>query len=295
MTNIIAVIPGSSSDIIMLAGHYDTKCLSRFIGANDGASSTAFLLEMARILAGHTHPVTYWLVFFDGEEALKTWSNSDGLYGSRHLAQKLAATDELKRIRAMILVDTIGDSNLHIHRESNSDPQLTNLVFHQAQALGYARYFIDRPVEVEDDHLPFLKTQTLDNGTIASGTPAMDLIDLPYGPLNSYWHSRFDTVDKCSPVSLGIVGRVILRVLPVLEAAPSLHTPPHQEPKPQRVPAPNAQVGAAPPASPRLGMACSVGGVAITGALRIRHFLALSHLVASLGRQFRFSVYRHQG
>lgn len=124
--------------------------------------------------------------------------------------------------------------------------------------MGYARYFIDRPIKIEDDHLPCLKTQTLDNGTILSGIPAIDLIALPYGPLNFYWHTRFDTVDKCSPVSLGIVGRVILRVLPVLEAAPSLHTPPHEEPKRRRVPAPNTQIGVAPPASPRLGMACSV-------------------------------------
>ncbi len=207
MTNLIAAIPGASTDIVMLAGHYDTKRLDHFIGANDGASSTAFLLEMARVLTQHAHPVTYWLVFFDGEEALKTWTDSDSLYGSRHLAGKLTASGDLKRIRAMILVDMIADRNLHIHRESNSDRQLTNLVFQQAQALSYGQYFLDRLLQVQDDHLPFAQ----------AGVPAVDLIALDYGPFNLYWHTSHDTVDKCSPASLGIVGRVVLNTLAVLE------------------------------------------------------------------------------
>lgn len=244
MTNVIGVIPGESRDIIMLAGHYDTKRITHFVGANDGASSAAFLLEMARVLAQRTNPVTYWIVFFDGEEALRNWSGTDSRYGSRHLRENLTATGEFQKIRAMILVDMIGDRNLHIHRDSNSDPHLTDLVFHQARALGYGAYFPDESVAIEDDHDSFTRKTFKSDGATVSGIPAIDLISTPFGPLNFYWHSRFDTPDKCSPASLGIVGRVILRVLPILERTPPPGTPP-QETQPQVLPTPIAE------ASPR--------------------------------------------
>ena len=208
MTNVIAKIPGARPEMVILGGHYDTKRMKmRFVGANDGASSTAFLIEMAHVLANRRNRFTYWIVLFDGQEALKDRSASDGLYGSRHFAQSLSA-DQVKQIRAMFNVDMIGDRNLHIRRESHSDSQLTDLIFSDAQDLGYGRYFLERPLSVEDDHVPFVR----------AGIPAVELISLDYGPFNIFWHTSFDTVGKCSAVSLGIVGRVLLDALDDLES-----------------------------------------------------------------------------
>ena len=208
MTNVIAKIPGARPEMVILGGHYDTKRLKmRFVGANDGASSTAFLIEMAHALAQRRNRFTYWIVLFDGQEALKDWSASDGFYGSRHFAQSLSA-GQVKQIRAMFNVDMIGDRNLHIHRESHSDSQLTDLIFRDAQDLGYGRYFLERPLSVEDDHMPFVR----------AGIPAVELISLDYGPFNIFWHTPFDTVGKCSAMSLGIVGRVLLDALDDLES-----------------------------------------------------------------------------
>ena len=178
-----------------------------FVGANDGGSSAAFLLEMARVLARRGNNVTYWLVFFDGEEALQRWSNTDGLYGSRHFAQELSAQDTLKQVQALILVDMIADAHLDIHREAHSTPWLSDIVFAEAQRFGYGRYFLNSPRAIEDDHVPFLEL----------GVPAVDIIDLDYGPFNLYWHTRYDTVDKCNPASLAIVARVVLATLAALE------------------------------------------------------------------------------
>jgi Zn-dependent M28 family amino/carboxypeptidase len=129
------------------------------------------------------------------------------LYGSRHFAQSLSA-NQVKQIRAMFNVDMIGDRNLHIHRESRSDSQLTDLILRDAQDLGYGRYFLEWPLSVEDDHIPFVR----------AGIPAVELISLDYGPFNIFWHTPFDTVGKCSAVSLGIVGRVLLDALDDLES-----------------------------------------------------------------------------
>jgi glutaminyl-peptide cyclotransferase len=209
MTNIIAKIPGPGPSIVVVGGHYDTKGMTTcFVGANDGGSSAAFLLEMARALARRRNKLTYWLVFFDGEEAVEYWSAADSLYGSRHFATELAAQGIQGRIKAVIVVDMIADAHLEIHREAHSTPWLTDIVFNEAHRLGYGRYFLDRPRTIEDDHHPFLQL----------GIPAVDIIDLDYGPLNLYWHSPFDTVDKCSPASLGVVGTVLLDTFPVLES-----------------------------------------------------------------------------
>jgi aminopeptidase-like protein len=208
MTNVIAKIPGARPEIVILGGHYDTKRMKmRFVGANDGASSTAFLIEMAHVLAQRRNRFTYWIVLFDGKEPLKDGSSSDGLYGSRHFVQTLTA-EQVKRIRAMINVDMIGDRNLHIHRESHSNPQLTDLIFGDARDLGYGRYFLDRPLSAEDDQMPFIR----------AGIPTVELISLDYGPFNIFWHTPLDTVGKCSAVSLGIVGRVLLDALEDLES-----------------------------------------------------------------------------
>jgi Zn-dependent M28 family amino/carboxypeptidase len=112
----------------------------------------------------------------------------------------------------MILVDMIGDARLNIQRDLNSTPWLSDLVFDIARRLGYAQYFSGTKSAFEDDHLPFVN----------AGVPAVDLIDLDYGPGNSYWHTPADTVDKCSPVSLTIVGRVVTALLDALEKSPHL-------------------------------------------------------------------------
>jgi Zn-dependent M28 family amino/carboxypeptidase len=209
MTNLIAKFPGQQSKVVMVTGHYDTKREERFrfVGANDGASSAALLLELARALAGRKHAFTYWLVFFDGEEAVREWTDTDSVYGSQHLVQKLSSEGELSRIQAMILVDMIGDADLDIHRESNSTPWLSDLVFAAAHRLGYGKYFLNSREAIQDDHIPFVN----------AGVAAVDLIDFNYGPNNAYWHTAQDTPEHCSPISLTIVGRVVLETLAAIE------------------------------------------------------------------------------
>ena len=210
MTNLIAKFPGGQSKVVMVAGHYDTKLFEnfRFVGANDGGSSAALLLELARVLQGRKHRLTYWLVFFDGEEAVREWTDTDSLYGSRHLVQKLSSAGELGRLQRMILVDMIGDAHLVIHREGGSTPWLTDRVFAAARRLGYSKYFLDSSTAVEDDHVPFIN----------AGVAAVDLID--FNPRDGYWHTEKDTVDHCSPLSLTIVGRVVVDTLTDLEKSP---------------------------------------------------------------------------
>jgi glutaminyl-peptide cyclotransferase len=215
MTNVIARIPGERPSVVMVAGHYDTLRVTgfRFVGANDGGSSAAFLVELARILGRRKNPVTYWLVFFDGEEALERWSDTDSRYGSRHLLQKLASAGELSRVQAMILVDLIADAKLDIYRDSYSTGWLSDMIFANARRLGYSKYFIESPPDsIEDDHIPFVN----------AGVSSVDVIDLDYGPRNSYWHTAQDTIDKCSALSLTIVGRVVTATLEELERSPHI-------------------------------------------------------------------------
>jgi Zn-dependent M28 family amino/carboxypeptidase len=216
MANLIAKFPGTGRETVIVAGHYDTKRFDdfRFVGANDGGSSAALLVELARVLNGQKHALNYWLVFFDGEEAVRTqWEGTDNTYGSRHLVEKLSASGELSRIKALILVDMIGDAQLRIPRESNSTPWLSDLVFRTAQRLGYSKYFVGSQGAVEDDHIPF----------VSAGVSALDLIDLDYGPNGSYWHTAQDTPDHCSPSSLTIVGRVVAASLEELDKSPRKH------------------------------------------------------------------------
>jgi len=212
MDNLIAKFRGSRRETVIVAGHYDTKRFDqfRFLGANDGGSSAALLVELARVLGARRNALDYWLVFFDGEEAVRDWSARDSLYGSRHLVEKLSSSGELSRIQALILVDMIGDAQLRIPRESSSTPWLSDLVFNIAQRLGYGRYFVNSQNTVDDDHMPFIN----------AGVSAVDLIDFDYGPNNSYWHTARDTLDHCSPQSLTIVGRVVMATLIELEKSP---------------------------------------------------------------------------
>jgi Zn-dependent M28 family amino/carboxypeptidase len=203
MTNVMGVINGENPTVVILAGHYDTARIDgvHFVGANDGGSSAALLLEMSRVLSRFT----CWLVFFDGEEALKQWSPSDSLYGSRHLAEKLLREGKLGQIKALILVDMVADRRLNILRESNSTAFLSDLVLRTAHTLGYGKLFSGGTFPVEDDHMPFL----------AKGVPSVDIIDLT--PFGSYHHTAQDSIDNCSPESLAVVGRVVLGTIAELE------------------------------------------------------------------------------
>ncbi|HLH44623.1 MAG TPA: M28 family peptidase [Bryobacteraceae bacterium] len=205
MTNLIVKFPGSSGKAIAITGHFDTKYFPgrRFVGANDGASSTAVLLALAHALAGMPRRDDLYLVFFDGEEAVGEWSGDDSVYGSRHLAQKWRTDGNLQKLKALINVDMIGDKHLDILQDENSDPSLRRLVWKAAFDLGYAAYFTDRTEPMDDDHMPFVRL----------GVPALDLIDFDYSP----WHKDSDTLDKISGQSMEIVGAVVLESIHRLE------------------------------------------------------------------------------
>ena len=210
--NIIAKYPGTKDGIIVIAGHYDTNYPLRntaYVGANDGGSSTAVLLEFANQLRGKKREgYSVWLVWTDGEEALKTWTATDSLYGTRHLADKWQKDDTLKKIKAFLLADMIADADLNIEREMNSTPWLQDLVLQAATNLGYQSHFFARQAAIEDDHLPFVRR----------GVPSADFIDLDYGYGNVFHHTPQDTIDKLSPKSMEIVGSVILESVRLLDA-----------------------------------------------------------------------------
>ncbi len=203
MANVVAVVRGKRPDVILIGGHYDTKWFRdmRFVGANDGGSSTALLIELARSLAARPREYTYWIVWFDGEEARRTWTAEDSLYGSRRLAADLQRSQRLPR--AVIVADMIGDRDLNIRREGSSTAWLTDLVWASATRLGHLTHFLSDALLVEDDHAPFLR----------AGVPATLLIDFDYPP----WHTADDTPDKVSARSLAIVGEVLLDALPAIE------------------------------------------------------------------------------
>ncbi|HXE13391.1 MAG TPA: M28 family peptidase [Bryobacteraceae bacterium] len=211
MANIIAKFPGSSGKAIAVTGHYDTKRIPmvHFVGANDAGSSTGFLLELAHVLARQKHTDDIYLVWFDGEEAVRAeWSEADSRYGSRHLADKWMADGTLSKLKALINIDMVGDKNLDIAPDLNSSQSLRDLIWRTAESLGYGKYFPSQGGAIDDDHMPF----------IASGAHAVDIIDLDYGPQNSYWHTAQDTMDKLSAHSFQVVGDVIVQVLAKLQA-----------------------------------------------------------------------------
>ena len=204
MKNIIAKIPGRSADLLVVGGHYDTLWQEGFVGANDGGSSTALLLELVRVLKQQgPQRMAVWLVFFDGEEAVEQWTERDSLYGSRWQARLWQQQGVLQRIRALLIVDMIGDKDLALKRESSSTPWLVDLIWKVAREKGYGKHFLDAEVPLLDDHTPFLQL----------GVPAADLIDFDYGPGHRYWHTPQDTLDKVSPRSMEIVGEVVLESL----------------------------------------------------------------------------------
>lgn len=203
---------GENAPIVVLGTHIDTKSglPFEFLGANDGGSGTAVLLELARSLHARdpAPPVVYRLVFLDGEEAFRRrWTGTDNCYGSRHHVEQLTEQRRLARVAAFVLLDMVGDKDLQLTRELQSDPALLALFFDAARRIGLERHVGASEQEINDDHLPF----------IAAGVPSVDLIDFEYGPDNDWWHSPEDRLENCSRDSLDAIGRIVLAGLPALE------------------------------------------------------------------------------
>jgi len=208
MRNIIAKYPGTKDGIIVIGSHYDTLYdRPKFLGANDGGATTGLLLELANHLRGTREGYSVWLVWFDGEEAIRHWSDTDSVYGSRHLAEKWQKDGTLKKIKAFLLTDMIGDADLDIMRDDNSTAWLEDLVGQAAKNLGYQSHFFAYETAVQDDHLPFGRL----------GVPVADIIDLDYGYNNALHHTDRDTLDKVSSKSLKISGDVVLETVRLLD------------------------------------------------------------------------------
>jgi hypothetical protein len=205
MANVIGTIPGRRPARVVIASHFDTKRAPfRFVGANDGASSTATLLELARTLKDSQPEFTLELLFLDGEEAVNwDWAGADNTYGSRHYVAASRADGSLKTLQALILLDMIGDSDLRIRRESMSTPWLVDVIWAAARRIGHGGTFSSELTTVDDDHVPFLR----------AGVPSVDIIDLD----NPTWHTAQDDLAHVSRQSLQIVGDVVLAALPDIQ------------------------------------------------------------------------------
>lgn len=209
MANIILKFPGTSGHAIAVTGHFDTKKIPmvHFLGANDGGSSTGFLIEFARTMKSMPRNDDIYVVFFDGEEAVGQWTDTDSVYGSRQLASKWAADGTLGRLRALINIDMIGDKDLDILNDSNSSGQLREAMLRIADKLGDGKYFHRDVQGIDDDHMPFSQL----------GVNVLDVIDFNYGPNNAYWHTAQDTTDKLSAHSFQVVGDVIVGLVQYLD------------------------------------------------------------------------------
>jgi glutaminyl-peptide cyclotransferase len=206
MKNIVVKIPGEKPGVILLGTHYDTKKLDNFVGADDGGSSTALMLELARLLCPQHGKYAVWIAFFDGEEAVKAWSESDSRYGSRQMAARLSTSGDLKKIKAFLLADIVGGRNARFLRESSSTPALVDLIWNTSAKLGYSNIFLNEATSAEDDHDSFLKR----------GVPSVDVIGDFLN--NGYWHTPQDTLDKISAKTLAINGHVFLESVKQLQS-----------------------------------------------------------------------------
>ena len=202
--NLIARFPGQgkAAPSFLLCSHYDTKTFDtiRFVGANDGGSSTGLLLELSRVLGRHPNlAAKVELVFFDGEEAYENFSDTDGLYGSRYFARQVADAKTGKQFRAGILFDMVGDRSLDITLPTDSPAEMAHDIFASAEALKLRSYFTYLDRGMTDDH----------TSLNAIGIPTIDVIDFDF----PWWHTADDTIDKISEQSLQIVGSVALYYL----------------------------------------------------------------------------------
>ena len=199
LTNIIAKSSNNPPKII-IGTHYDTRAFSDndtslskkkipVPGANDGASGTAVLMELGRILT--REELDLWFVFFDAEDQ-GNLGNWDWSIGAQYFVDQLESAPEY-----VVIIDMIGDENLEIYKENNSTISLVDSIWYEADKLGYESYFNkDYKFTIIDDHLPFIE----------NGIPACLIIDLDY----PYWHTTEDTLDKVSDNSLEIIGNVLM-------------------------------------------------------------------------------------
>jgi glutaminyl-peptide cyclotransferase len=199
LRNVVGVLPGRDPDRRVIVGaHYDTKDIPGFVGANDGASGTAVAVRLARTLRPRRIRPTLVFILFDGEESPRGSSDADffreGLRGSKAAARRHSDAE------AMILLDFVGDRDLSIPREGNSDRELWGRLRRAARAVGAAGAF---PAEtsgaVLDDHIPFLQR----------GVPAIDLIDFDF----PCFHRRCDDMSAVSERSVDAVGETVYRLL----------------------------------------------------------------------------------
>ncbi len=212
MRNYIVRYPGKKPGIIVLVSHYETNYPLKdiaFVGANDGACTTALLISIGQYLRIRP-PDGYsiWLVFDDGEEAVQSWSDSDSLYGTRHLAAKWYSDGTLAKIKALLVADMIGDKDLNILEEMGSTAWLRDLFRKAAANTGHSANVFKQQGTEDDDHLPFLKR----------GVPSLDVIDVDYGPHTAampdgYHHTAKDTIDKISPKSLHISADLFMEAI----------------------------------------------------------------------------------
>ncbi|MGD2294713.1 MAG: M28 family peptidase [Candidatus Aminicenantes bacterium] len=210
MANVLAEKQGRTDHIIYLGSHIDTKHINGVIipGANDSGSSTAALLELARVLSKRKTDFTYRFAFFDGEESIEEDMNeTDGLYGSKHHVRDLESKKQVSKIRAMILLDMIGDKDLVVDRDHNSSFELFRLFATCCRRLGYGGVAKGKSTLMYDDHVPFLQ----------AGIPALDIIDFEYGPGNSFWHTEKDTAENVSIESIFKIAKAVLCMLESLE------------------------------------------------------------------------------
>jgi glutaminyl-peptide cyclotransferase len=216
LRNIIVKFPGKKDGIIVLGSHYETNYPLRdinFVGANDGACTTALLIEMGEYFQAHP-PQGYsiYIVFFDGEEAVKSWSDTDSLYGSRHLAAKWSQDGTIGHIKGFLLADMIGDKNLDIDLDANSTPEMVELLKVAARDTGHANALSKDTTPMEDDTVPFEKR----------GVPTLDVIDYDYGPMDdrtgdhAFHHTVQDTIDKISPQSLQASADIFMELISLI-------------------------------------------------------------------------------
>ena len=207
MKNFLVKIPGEKPGVILLGTHYDTLLtVHNFVGADDAGSSTALMLELARVLCPQRGKYAVWIAFFDGEEAMQQWSATDSRYGSRQMAAKLAMSGDHKKVKAFLLADIVGGRKAQFRRESSSTPDLVNVFWNTAHKLGYSELFRDEATAAQDDHDAFLERHV----------PSLDVIgDFTN---NGYWHTPADNLDKISPKTLAIVGHVFLESIKELQS-----------------------------------------------------------------------------
>lgn len=212
MHNLLVKFPGKRDGIIVLASHYETNYNLRninFVGANDGACTSALLIAIGQYLREHP-PTGYsvWLLFDDGEESVSgDWSNqSDQLYGTRHIAAKWSADGTLPHIKAFLLADMIGWKQMKVDRETNSTPWLLQDLQQAARDTGHASYLAHGGQPIDDDHLPFKER----------GVPVLDVICFEYGTPEdpeAYHHTVQDTLDKLSAQSLQVSADLFLDLI----------------------------------------------------------------------------------